>query len=189
MNRKLDAAVRQPLCDTLRGSNITQFATDNSSGALAARERASGAFKHHMTISGESFFSPGHAQPALRDRWRQLNKKAQEHEQNKNVVRPDEPRPPGNELESSLEKPYKTASLVQDPHDDRGDDIAALRRGLRRLLDKVPLKHQPLNNKDREAPAKSGIYPPTPGDKSDPNTHKQKDLDPGFGIPSDYDLS
>ncbi len=48
----------------LRGSNITAYATDNSSGSLAARERASGAFKHHATINGESFFSPGSAQPA-----------------------------------------------------------------------------------------------------------------------------
>jgi hypothetical protein len=67
----------------LKGSNVSNYATDNSSGSLAARERASGAFVHHKTINGESFFSPGHAEPALRDRWQQLNKKAQEHEQSK----------------------------------------------------------------------------------------------------------
>jgi hypothetical protein len=67
----------------LRGSNISNYATDNSSGALAAREKATGAFRHHMTINGESFFSPGHAEPAFRDRWQKLNEKAQEHERNK----------------------------------------------------------------------------------------------------------
>lgn len=64
-------------------SNITGYATDNSSGDLAAREKASGAFRHHATINGESFFSPGHAQPALCDRWQQLNKKAQDFEKSK----------------------------------------------------------------------------------------------------------
>lgn len=67
----------------LKGSNVTNYATDNSSGNLAARERASGSFVHHGTINGESFFSPGHAEPALRDRWQQLNKRAQDHERAK----------------------------------------------------------------------------------------------------------
>jgi|ERR1700738_1711777 hypothetical protein len=58
----------------------------NSSGALAAREKASGAFRHHTTINGESFFSPGHAEPALRDRWQNLNKRATDFEQNRKVA-------------------------------------------------------------------------------------------------------
>jgi hypothetical protein len=53
----------------LAGSNITDYATDNSSGGLAARERASGKFKFHRAFHGESFFSPGWAEPGLRDRY------------------------------------------------------------------------------------------------------------------------
>lgn len=68
------------LNEALKGSNVTNYATDNSSGALAARERASGSFVHHGTINGENFFSPGHAEPAFRDRWNQLNKQAQAFE-------------------------------------------------------------------------------------------------------------
>jgi hypothetical protein len=67
----------------LRGSNISNYATDNSSGDLARREIATGAFRHHMTINGESFFSPGHAEPAFRDKWQQLNRQAGDHERGK----------------------------------------------------------------------------------------------------------
>jgi hypothetical protein len=77
----------------LKGSNITNYATDNSSGDLAAREKASGAFVHHQTINGDSFFSPGSAQPALRDRWQRLHKQALEHE-NKAKAAQVEPRMP-----------------------------------------------------------------------------------------------
>jgi hypothetical protein len=78
--RNIDAA--------LKGSNITGYATDNSSGDLARREIQSGAFKHHQTINGESFFSPGSSQPALRDRWQRLNKQALEHEKSKPAAKP-----------------------------------------------------------------------------------------------------
>jgi hypothetical protein len=71
------------LAEVLKGSNVSGYATDNSSGALAARERASGAFTHHTTLNGENFFSPGHAEPALRERWQHLNKKAQDFERSK----------------------------------------------------------------------------------------------------------
>jgi len=67
----------------LSNSNISGYATDNSSGALAAREIASGSFKHHGTINGESFFSPGHAEPAFRDTWQELNQKAARYETGK----------------------------------------------------------------------------------------------------------
>jgi hypothetical protein len=43
---------------------------------------------------------------------------------------------------------------------------------------------EPQSDKDRKAPP-SQVYPPTPGDKYDPN--KTKDPD-GFGIPQDYDI-
>jgi hypothetical protein len=70
----------------LKGSNITGYATDNSSGALAARERASGSFVHHTTINGESFFSPGHAEPALRDQWQKLSTRAKDFEKSKTAA-------------------------------------------------------------------------------------------------------
>lgn len=60
----------------LANSNVSRYATDNSSGKLAEREIESGSFKHHDTINGESFFSPGYAEPKLRDRWQELNKDA-----------------------------------------------------------------------------------------------------------------
>ena len=78
----------------LAGSNISNYATDNSSGGLAARERASGAFVHHKTINGESFFSPGSAEPAFRSRWQQLHGQAVTFEQNKKAeaaVKPFDP--------------------------------------------------------------------------------------------------
>jgi hypothetical protein len=53
-------------------SNVSNYATDNSSGALAARERASGSFLHRSTYNHEHFFAPGHAEPALRDQWRRM---------------------------------------------------------------------------------------------------------------------
>jgi len=71
------------LRNVLAGSNITGYATDNSSQGLAEREKASGSFLHHTTINRESFFSPGHAEPAFRDRWRQLNDRAQAFERSK----------------------------------------------------------------------------------------------------------
>jgi hypothetical protein len=56
----------------LSGSNITDYATDNSSGGLAAREKASGKFKFHKDFHGESFFSPGWAEPGFAKRWSSL---------------------------------------------------------------------------------------------------------------------
>jgi len=76
-NPRNRAVLEDSLSKVLAGSNITGNATDNSSGSLAAREIASGKFKHHRTINGESFFSPGHAEPALRDRWQRMNWAAQ----------------------------------------------------------------------------------------------------------------
>jgi hypothetical protein len=71
------------LGNVLAGSNVSNYATDNSSGDLAARERSSGAFVHHMTINGENFFSPGTAEPAQRNRWQELNRRAGEFERGK----------------------------------------------------------------------------------------------------------
>jgi hypothetical protein len=68
------------LAAVLAGSNITDYATDNSSGALAARERMSGKFRFHTAFNRESFFSPGWAEPKFRDRYDALRQRlAQEH--------------------------------------------------------------------------------------------------------------
>lgn len=82
-SRPEGAMADQNIDRVLAGSNITNYATDNSSGDLAARERATGAFQHHTTIAAESFFSPGHAEPAFRDRWEKLNRQAIEFEHSK----------------------------------------------------------------------------------------------------------
>lgn len=156
------------LSAALRGSNITNYATDNSSGALAARERASGSFRHHDTINGESFFSPGSAEPALRDRWQSLNKKAQEHERTKTA--PEVMTAPYTYgKQSSVAKPYKVAE-----------------RGVPPAIEK-PYPHAPDPHKFDEgdpeeppppAPIPNRNPPPIPGDEREP----------GFGIPSDYDI-
>src|SRR5882724_4245097 len=79
--------------EVLKGSNLTGYATDNSSGALAAGEKATGKFRHHMTINGESFFSPGSAEPALRDKFQSLHKRAITADQTKtaDVEKPFDP--------------------------------------------------------------------------------------------------
>lgn len=162
----------------LKGSNISNYATDNSSGDLAARERASGAFKHHTTINGESFFSPGSAEPQLRQRWQTLNHRAQEHENAK--AHPDPAlegaiTPPSMGPQSSIDKPFKMAAAGAPPA----------------IIPPYPYAPDPRKFDDGdpdESPPKrtpSGINPPTPGDKHDP----AKTKDPkGYGIPSDYDL-
>lgn len=61
------------LRDVLGGSNVSNYATDNSSGGLAARERATGKFRFRSQYHGESFFAPGWAEPRFArsyDRWR-----------------------------------------------------------------------------------------------------------------------
>lgn len=72
--------------EALKGSNISKYATDNSSGGMAEGEASSGKFNRHMKINGESFFSPGWAETGHRDTWQRLNKRAQEHERAKEAV-------------------------------------------------------------------------------------------------------
>jgi hypothetical protein len=62
------------LAAVIAGANTTDYATDNSSQGLAAREKASGKFIFHKAYHGESFFSPGWAEPALRDRYAKMRK-------------------------------------------------------------------------------------------------------------------
>jgi hypothetical protein len=59
------AMMEQNLKSVLSGSNEGLGATDNSSGGLAEREKASGKFIHRRTVNGESFFIPGSAEKGL----------------------------------------------------------------------------------------------------------------------------
>jgi hypothetical protein len=70
MHRHL-TMLNQALENALGGSNISNFATDNSSGGLASRERASGRFRYRAGYSGESFFAPGWAEPKFARDWDQ----------------------------------------------------------------------------------------------------------------------
>ncbi|HEY6030513.1 MAG TPA: hypothetical protein VIU44_08120 [Gaiellaceae bacterium] len=53
------AILEQHLATVLAGSNVSNYATDNSSQGLAAREKATGKFTLQAEYGGESFFSPG----------------------------------------------------------------------------------------------------------------------------------
>jgi hypothetical protein len=61
--------LNQALENALNGSNISNFATDNSSGNLASRERSSGRFRYRSGYSGETFFAPGWAEPKFARDW------------------------------------------------------------------------------------------------------------------------
>jgi uncharacterized protein YneF (UPF0154 family) len=63
MNAASRAVIEQGLGAALNNSNISNYATDNSSGDLARRERATGAFVYQKDYTGETFFSPGTAEP------------------------------------------------------------------------------------------------------------------------------
>jgi hypothetical protein len=56
----------------LAGSNISNYATDNSSGDRAAREIRDGTFKHRSEYNREHFFAPGSAEPRFRNRWEDM---------------------------------------------------------------------------------------------------------------------
>jgi hypothetical protein len=60
-NARTRAILEHSLAGALAGSNAADYATDNSSGGLAASEIANGRFTFHKRIHGESFFSPGSA--------------------------------------------------------------------------------------------------------------------------------
>ena len=68
-NEKSKAVLEQSMSGALGGSNISNYATDNASGNLAAREAANGTFKPTgPAINGETFFTPGTAEPGLAKR-------------------------------------------------------------------------------------------------------------------------
>src|SRR6185312_4549123 len=67
------AVAERALNEVLGGSNVSNYATDNSSRGLAARERATGKFRFRSQYHGESFFAPGWAEPRFArsyDAWR-----------------------------------------------------------------------------------------------------------------------
>ena len=68
-NPRHRAILESALNNALGGSNISNYATDNSSGSLAARERATGKFQFRSTYGGETFFAPGSAEPGLVPKW------------------------------------------------------------------------------------------------------------------------
>ncbi|MGP0086128.1 MAG: hypothetical protein ACLP0B_21280 [Steroidobacteraceae bacterium] len=63
------AIMEDNLNKVLGGSDVSGGATDNSSGGLAARERASGKFRFIKEINRESFFSPGWGEPNWQRRY------------------------------------------------------------------------------------------------------------------------
>lgn len=68
-NAKSRAVLENSLRNTLNGGNLSNYATDNSSGSLAARERATGKFRYRKDFNGETFFAPGSAEKGLSKRW------------------------------------------------------------------------------------------------------------------------
>jgi hypothetical protein len=68
-NPRHRAVLEQSLNNALGGSNISNLATDNSSGDLARRERATGKFRYRQDFNGETFFAPGSAEPGLAKKW------------------------------------------------------------------------------------------------------------------------
>lgn len=68
-NPRIRAVLQHSLAAALAGSNVVYGATDNSSGGLAASERASGRFRFLRGINGESFFAPGWAERSFARTW------------------------------------------------------------------------------------------------------------------------
>lgn len=77
-NAKSRAVLENSLRNVIAGGNLSKYATDNSSGSLAARERATGKFRFRSEYGGrggtgspgmETFFAPGWAEKGLARRW------------------------------------------------------------------------------------------------------------------------
>jgi hypothetical protein len=66
------AIMDQNLGKVLGGSNVSGYATDNSSSWLAAKEKRTGSFRHLKDIHGESFFAPGLAERKWAREWDKL---------------------------------------------------------------------------------------------------------------------
>jgi hypothetical protein len=61
--------LERSLQNALNGSNIANYATDNSSGGLARREMADGSFKFQSAYTGETFSSPQYAERGNWAKW------------------------------------------------------------------------------------------------------------------------
>lgn len=72
--------LEQSLNNTLAGGNVSNYATDNSSQDLAAREKASGTFAWRTDINGESLFGPATAEPMLARRWQSWKERTEAQE-------------------------------------------------------------------------------------------------------------
>jgi hypothetical protein len=177
-------------------SNISRYATDNSSGGFADGEAASGRFNRHMTINGESFFSPGSAEPAFRDRWQMLNRRASETPVAAAPAAPTEAIAPPSmgaatpDRRSAIDAPYRVAERMPSHwiEGDEGNPIIDYPS-----FDPIDRANRVQPNDIVTPPApEPGPVPsfphgvPTPGDKHDP---KNKPRDPSFSIPQDYNIT
>lgn len=77
-NARSRTVLEESLRNAINGGNLSNYATDNSSGSLAARERATGKFRFRSEYGGrggtgspgmETFFAPGWAEKGLARRW------------------------------------------------------------------------------------------------------------------------
>ena len=84
-NAKTRAMIEGNLDKVLGGSNVSNYATDNASAGLAARNKATGRFRLQSEYGGESFFSPGTAGGGRSSR--------QRYEAWRNSIKPSEPPP------------------------------------------------------------------------------------------------
>lgn len=69
-NPRATRILNQALSNALAGSNISGMATDNSSGVQTARDLQGGKFNKRSGYNGETFFTPGNAEPGLAIRYR-----------------------------------------------------------------------------------------------------------------------
>ena len=76
------AILEQGLANALAGSNVSNYATDNSSGSLARREIAQGRFIKDAAYGGETFSHPSAGeQPENARRWAEWRRQMEQGEQ------------------------------------------------------------------------------------------------------------
>lgn len=66
---KKKAILMDALKKVLAGSNVSNYATDNSSGPMADRQTADKSFIYRNKITGETFFAPGSDEKGLVPKW------------------------------------------------------------------------------------------------------------------------
>jgi hypothetical protein len=131
--------IRKRMEDALKralgGSNASDYATDNSSGGLAEREKRSGTFRFHKGYGGESFFSPGTSGrgAAGRERYERWRKNLQETDIPMPRPRPpeaDRPEVPRTEFRYAANKSNQSTRVEGDA--TVRIDLAGLSRGIAR---------------------------------------------------------